>query len=283
MFSKDPPLVIGMVHFPPLPGRPEAPTLEQAFLKSKKDLDVLIRGGMPAVMFENMYDQPHTERLDVTRAARFLRLVTMLTKKIRVPFGLSILWNDYPTAFHIARATGASWIRVPVFVDSVKTAYGIFRANPIAVLRARRGARAENVHIFADVQVKHAELLKPKRIEVSAAESMRAGADALIITGSWTGEPPDSAELKRMRARVGSFPILIGSGMTPQNLPQYTPLINGLIVGTALKVGAPDAIERHRMRAPWTRPVSIAKVRAFMTAARRLTNKNDHVTVKSRR
>lgn len=263
------PLYIGMVHLAPLAGRPQAPSFAARLRKARADLSVLVRGGMPAVMFENMYDQPHTERLDPIRRRDMTRLATALTKGLEKPFGFSLLWNDYPLAFSLAKKTGAQWIRVPVFVDDVKTAYGIFRANPKAVLAARRAARASSVAVVADVHVKHATILSRRSIAASARLSVRSGADALIVTGTWTGNPPDTKDLRDVRDAVGgNTPLLIGSGLTDRNLARYHSLIDGGIVGTALKAGTKLSRASHEMRAPWQQPLSVTKVRQFVRATR---------------
>lgn len=264
LFFDSKPLVIGMVHFGPLVGRAHAPTTERLLSKARKDLEILLRGNVPAVMFENMYDQPHTEHLDANRAQQFLTLVQTLTKNLNIPFGFSLLWNDYPHAFHFAKKTGAEWIRVPVFVDDVKTAYGIFKADSQNVLAARKKVGATSVKIFADVQVKHAELVKPRTLTASAKASMKASADALIITGKWTGEPPTLDDVKQVRSVAKRVPLLIGSGMREENLSEYLPLIQGMIVGTSLKAGKTLSRKQHKMRSRWQTPLSIRKVRNFM-------------------
>ena len=257
------PLIVGMVHFGPLAGRPDAPRPQVVLQKAKKDLAALIKGGIDAVMFENMYDQPHTERLDPKRAVQFERLVISLAKNLRVPFGLSVLWNDYGTGFAVAKKTGASWIRVPVFVDSVQTEYGIFRAHPKDVIQARNKAGANKVQIFADVHVKHAKLLNKKNIIISARETMKAGADAVILTGKWTGDPPKIQEIKNVRKAIGLFPIFIGSGMTAQNIKKYLPFIDGAIVGTSLKKNGKIKVGHH-LQTAWKQQINIVNVRRFM-------------------
>jgi uncharacterized protein len=58
--------------------------------------------------------------------------------------------------------------------------------------------------------------------------------DGVVVTGPRTGESPELKELKR----VGEFtqvPVLIGSGMTSQNISRYMPWADGFIVGSALR------------------------------------------------
>lgn len=261
------PLIIGMVHFAPLTGREGAPSPDVVLAKARADLAALLDGGISAVMFENMYDFPHTERLDAPRREQFRAILAALTPELHVPFGLSVLWNDYPTAFALAAEFGASWIRVPVFVDSVETKYGTFTADPERVIAERARAGAAAVCIFADIQVKHARMLVPRPIAESARAAEAAGADAIIVTGTWTGDPANVDDVRAAR-QATTIPILTGSGTTAENVAAYAPYVQGCIVGTALKadVADPDA---HRLRAPWETPVDAARVRTFLDAAAR--------------
>lgn len=263
-FPSDRPLTIGMVHFAPLHGREGAPSPDVTLAKARADLAALLEGGIPAVMFENMYDFPHTERLDPPRQQQYRSLLAALTPGLRVPFGLSVLWNDYGAAFALAVEFGAQWIRVPVFVDSVETRYGVFRADPEAVIAERRRAGAEAVRIFADIQVKHAQMLVPRPIAESARAAAAAGADAIIITGTWTGDPAKIEDVRVAHGAV-SIPILTGSGTTAENIAAYLPYLSGCIVGTTLKAPVADPAA-HRLRAPWETPVDPARVRAFLNA-----------------
>lgn len=264
LFLSDRQIVIGMVHFAPLVGREGAPSPDVVLAKARADLMALLDGGIPAVMFENMYDFPHTERLDAPRWEQYRDLLAALTPGLRAPFGLSVLWNDYPTAFALAVELGASWVRVPVFVDSVETRYGMFHANPEAVLAERRRVGAEAVRIVADIQVKHARMLETRPIAASARAAEAAGADAIIVTGTWTGKPAKVEDVREAHGAT-SLPIFTGSGMTAENVSVYLPYLSGCIVGTALKARVADPAT-HRLRAPWETPVDPARVRTFMDA-----------------
>jgi hypothetical protein len=73
--------------------------------------------------------------------------------------------------------------------------------------------------------------------------------DGVIVTGARTTEPP-AAELRfvKKHARV---PVLIGSGMTPENIKSYFPLADGFIVGPTFREGSRflDALEPKRLEA----------------------------------
>lgn len=77
-------------------------------------------------------------------------------------------------------------------------------------------------------------------------------ADAVIVTGQHTGDAADLEELSTVRAAT-ELPLLVGSGVTRDNVAELLALADGVIVASALKE---DGV--------WWNPVSAARVRAFM-------------------
>jgi len=255
--------IIGMVHFPPLIGYKDFPGLDICLKKSSSDAKILEKGGVDAVMFENNYDIPHQEFVEPDTVKMITFLIKKISKKINIPFGINILWNDYKSALKIAKVTGGSFIRVPVFVDSVKTDYGEIIANPKKILNFRRKIGANKVLLLTDIHVKHAKILKKKSISKSAKEAVKAGADAIIITGKWTGNAPKISDLKEARSVIGkNFPILIGSGATKKNIVSLLKYANGVIVGTNLKVGSISKKEINLKS--WKAKISLAKTKEFV-------------------
>lgn len=59
--------------------------------------------------------------------------------------------------------------------------------------------------------------------------------DGVILTGSSTGSPADTKDLKSLKEH-SNLPILIGSGVTADNLQAYK-AADALIVGSYLKKG----------------------------------------------
>ena len=159
IFNKDKNIIIGAIHFPPLVGYPDFPGFEAALKDALDDLRAFQGGGVDGVIIENNYDIPH--KIQVLKET--VDIMIELGKKIRaateLPLGVSVLWNDYQAAFTIAKKIGAQFIRVPVFVDKVKTDYGIVDGNPEKVTTYRKNIGAENIAIFTDIHVKHAKIL----------------------------------------------------------------------------------------------------------------------------
>jgi uncharacterized protein len=95
--------------------------------------------------------------------------------------------------------------------------------------------RPLGVRVLVDIQVKHAELVDERPLAESARLAIAAGADALLVTGTRTGEPPLVDDLRAART---AGPVYIGSGLDADNAAQLAPHCDGAVVGTSLKDGA---------------------------------------------
>lgn len=237
IFGKDKRVVIGAIHFPPLLGYSGFPGLKVALDNALRDLRAFERGGVDGVIIENNYDTPHKISVGPETTA----CMTFLGEKIRLatklPVGINVLWNDYKASLSIARVLDLRFIRIPVFVDKVKTNYGVIEGCPKDVINFRKSARAENVALFTDIHVKHAELISKHDIITSAKLAVKNKSDAIIVTGKWTGDAPDIDKLIAVRRAVGYFPILVGSGADENNIKELLKYADGVIVSTSLKEG----------------------------------------------
>jgi len=238
IFKKNNNIVIGAIHFPPLLGYAESPGLDVALENALADLKAFERGGVDGIIFENNYDLPHKIFVDPSTIAAMTFLGEKLRRATDLPLGISVLWNDYRAAFCIARILGLQFIRVPVFVDKVRTNYGVVTGNARDVINFRKGIGAKSVAVFADIHVKHAKLLSKHSLAQSARLAIKNHADGLIITGKWTGVSPEIERIKRLREKIPYFPILIGSGMDARNARDLFHFANAAIVSTSLKKGS---------------------------------------------
>ena len=254
--------IIGALHFLPLIGYDGFTNYEDVLSKAIMDLETFESGGADAVIIENNYNLPHRIEENTEAIEMMLKLTKDLAKISDIPLGISVLWNDYESAFKIANESGAEFIRVPVFVDSVKTSYGEIIANPEKVLKVRKELVAENVKIYADVQVKHAEMVNERSIEKSSLEAIEKGADGIIITGKWTGDAPIMDELEKVRAVVNDFPIIIGSGADKDNIQELFKFADMAIVSTSLKEGV--VFDGEVNLKPFNARISLEKVKEFV-------------------
>ena len=237
LFKKQKNIIIGAIHLPPLLGYKGFPGLDVAVKNALKDLRAFEQGGVDAVIFENNYDVPHQVRVDAATVSAMTFVGAKLREAMGLPMGVSVLWNDHRAAFAIAKTLGLQFIRIPVYVDTVKTNYGIVEGDPKEVQAYRKSIGAENIAICTDIHVKHATLLSKHSLLDSAKLAIAKKSDALIITGQWTGDAPDLGEITMLRKRVGKFPILVGSGLDATNIGSLFTYANGAIVSTSVKKG----------------------------------------------
>ena len=233
------PSLIGVVHLPALPGSPRySGKIGDARSVLRRDLQALKSGGAHGVILENFGDTPF---LAGAAAPSTIASLTALAAEARQlfpgPLGINLLRNDGVGALAVAHAVGADFIRVNVLVGARVADQGILSGVAEKLLRSRREIGAEKIRIFADVDVKHSAPLAPGyTIEDEARDAWeRGGADALILSGSGTGHGTDPEHLRRAHAAAPRAPLLVGSGATLDNIPDFLPYASALIVGTALK------------------------------------------------
>ncbi|MFH2010188.1 MAG: BtpA/SgcQ family protein [bacterium] len=235
--------LIGVVHLPPLPGDPLAPEgrdWNDAEHFALADADALAQGGVDALLVENFGSAPFAKGTAGARTpphtVAFLALLLGKLQRHGLPLGVNCLRNDAHSALGIAAAAGADFIRVNVHTGAYVTDQGVIEGEAHDTLRYRRSLGAENVALLADVLVKHAKPLAPITPEDATRDCVHRGlADAVIVTGEATGAPVSPTLLERVAAAAAPAPVLIGSGLTPDNAEALVPLAKGAIVGTWLK------------------------------------------------
>lgn len=231
------PSLIGMVHLAPLPGSSRfGGDLFAVIERAVRDAEALKGAGFRALMVENFGDAPFfADQVPPVTVAAMTRVVAEIVAVTSLEIGVNVLRNDATSALAIAVATGSTYIRVNVLSGVMITDQGPIVGRAAEVARLRRQLCPE-VAILADVLVKHATPPPGLTIEQAGLDTWeRAGADVLVVSGSGTGHAPDLEHASRLRKAIPEAPILIGSGVSPANLPELAEVADGAIVGTSLK------------------------------------------------
>src|SRR5215208_3873324 len=261
MFSCPRP-VIAMVHVGALPGTPAGgATLRELEERAAAECAVYRDAGVHGVMLENMHDVPYLRGgvgPEITAAMTVLALAVKGASG-GLPCGVQILAGANHEALAVAHAAGLDFVRAEGFVFAHVADEGLIQSSAASLLRFRRQIGAERVRVWADVKKKHASHAITADVGIgdtaAAAEFMRA--DAVIVTGSATGERPNEQDIAAVRARC-RLPLYLGSGITPENLARYYAGADGFIVGSAFKAdgrwdGAVDARRVERFMAAHAR------------------------------
>lgn len=230
--------VIGMVHCLPLPTTAGFDGDYQRILDhAVQDAKTLERAGVDAVIVENMGDAPFSAKLNKAQLAALAAAAMQVKNAVSIPVGVDAAFNDCEANLAIAAITGASFVRVPVFVDTVVFTDGILYPCAKQCMEYRKALGREDIKILADVQVKHAHMLLPYlAIEQSAREAEDSGADGIIVTGTQIGEETPMDLIQRVK-KVVKVPVYAGSGVKAGNIKSQLQTADGAIIGSSLKEG----------------------------------------------
>ena len=253
LFSQRKKLLFGVIHLKPLPGSPRwGGDLEAVIQAALADAKAYQRGGADALFLENFGDVPFTkgsvgpETISAMAAAG-----CAIAQATRLPLGFNVLRNDPCAALALCAACHGQFIRVNVHTGAMLTDQGLIEGNAFETLRYRLRV-SPGALIFADVQVKHAVPLGNLSLAQSAQDTLERGlADGLIVSGIGTGRPTAVSDVQQVRSACPGARILLGSGVTLENVRQFLPLADGFIVGTALKVNGKisNAVDLKRVTA----------------------------------
>lgn len=202
-----------------------------------RDAKALEDGGADGLLVENYGDSPFKPTpTDPETVASMTAIGTEVSRQVGLPMGVNVLRNGSLAALAIAHVIHARFIRVNVLTESLVTDQGIINACAHDLMRYRKQLGAEDVQVYADVRSKHAAPIVSRPVEESARDTAYRGmADALIVTGPYTGAEPERDQLRRIKHSVPDKPVLIGSGLTSRNAMKLLREADGAIVGTSLK------------------------------------------------
>lgn len=230
-------VIIGMVHFLPLPGSPlyddKQKGLNEIERFIREDLIALQNGGIDAVMFCNENDRPYKFQADPCSIAVMSMVIGRLKDHIKVPFGVNILW-DPKASLAVAKATGAQFIREIVSGTYISD-MGFWDTNVGEVYRYKRLIEASEIAIFFNICAEFASRLDSRPLEVIAKSvAFSCLADVILISGPMTGAAPDRESIARVKKEVG-VPVFINTGLKVDTVDNLLSAADGAIVGTSLK------------------------------------------------
>ena len=234
-------MLVGVIHLPPLLGSPRNTlTAAECAREAANDARVLAEAGYDAIIVENFGDTPFfaTKVPPVTVAAMTACAVSVRAAAPAVPLGINVLRNDGEAALAVAACTGATFVRINVLTGARVTDQGIVEGDAATTLRLRRALSAEQIAIWADVDVKHSAPLGAPRPLVQEVEDLtkRAMADVVLVTGEGTGKGVDLEKLAAVK-RASAKPVLVASGATLATLSALATSSDGVVVGSALRAG----------------------------------------------
>jgi hypothetical protein len=212
--------------------------------------------GIDALAIENMHNR--SVGPEITAAMAVVGYEVKNTTGL--PCGVQVLAGANKEALAVALAGGLDFIRAEGFVFGHVADEGYIDASAGEVLRYRRQIGAEHILVLTDIKKKHSA--HAVTADVDIVETAHAAefflSDGVIVTGAVTGQEASLEEVDRVKAAV-QIPVLVGSGVTEENVGRYLAVADALIVGSYFKRGG------H-----WAQGVDFERVKRFMEKVNKL-------------
>jgi membrane complex biogenesis BtpA family protein len=230
--------IIAMVHVQALPGTPQNKySISEICDIAVKEAKQYEAAGVDAIMIENMHDTPYLKgSVGPEIVASMTAVAQAVRQAVTLPLGIQILAGANKEALAVAQAANFQFIRAEGFVFAHVADEGIIESCAGELLRYRKMIGAQEVKIYTDIKKKHSSHAITSDVDVDetalAAEFFMS--DGLIITGSSTGKAVYLHELKALKDKVHTS-VLIGSGITTENIHQYWDFASAFIVGSYFK------------------------------------------------
>lgn len=230
--------VIGMIHIKALPGAPKnVLTSTQIIEEALKEAEMYNRAGVDAVMIENMHDLPYLKEGVGHEISTLMSIIAYQIKEgTKMTVGIQILAGANMEALAAAKAANADFIRAEGFVYGHLADEGMMDAQAGTLLRFRKQIDANDIAIFTDIKKKHSSHAITQ--DISLLDTAKAAqfflSDGVIVTGDHTGEAPCIEELRTLKNTL-NIPVILGSGITKENVTDYFPLCDALIIGSYFK------------------------------------------------
>jgi membrane complex biogenesis BtpA family protein len=177
-----------------------------------------------------------------------------------LPTGVQILAGANREALAVAHAAGLAFIRVEGYAFAHVADEGLIQSSAAELLRYRKQLGAESLQVWADVKKKHSSHSITSDVSLgetaAAVEFMRA--DAVIVSGSATGQAPSPESVSEAKAGC-RLPVILGSGVDVDNIASFFDVADGFIIGSHFKTDG-----------YWANPVDAQRVERLVTAVSKL-------------
>lgn len=259
-----------MIHVDALPGTPQyAGNWEKTIEKVTHEAHLYKQHQLDAVLIENMHDIPYVQ--DRLLGPEIVSCMTRVSQAVRsilpkeTPCGVQVLACGNKHALAVAKASQLQFIRAEGFVFGHVADEGYTNACAGDLLRYRKQIDAEDVLVFTDLKKKHSS--HAITADVSLLETAHAAefflTDGIIITGTATGQAASPKDLEDLSGNL-KVPLIIGSGVTKDNIQQYYNKAEAVIIGSHFK---------HK--GSWQEDIDEQAVENFMRSISELRESNE--------
>lgn len=238
MRKLSPKFLAAMIAVGALPGSPLYEGDDNKVIeKALNDLEIYKKVRVDSLILENDFDLPYIKEPIPQKAFDlFLKVAKEVRKSFKGPIGIQVMEGNHMQALEIAKEADLDYLRVEAFVFAHVGGAGIIEGCAGKLLRRRKEMKAEHIKVFADVKKKHCS--HGLTIDLTITDEIHQAeyflVDGIIVTSKFTGINPKKSDLAAAK-KATKLPVIIGSGMNPENIKDYLPLADGFIVGSTFR------------------------------------------------
>lgn len=231
-------VLIGCVHTLALPGAPRYDAGRgMAYLKAKAldDALALQDAGFDALLFCNESDMPYQFRMEPATIAAMAEIIAHVKARVALPHGVNMLL-DPAASLALAYASGGEFMRGFVtgsFVGDI----GVFTPDGAALMRTRAQLGAQAIMVIANITAGISHGLDTRPVSQRASGAVFVGlADAVCVGGAAAGVQAQLSDLEQVAHSVPTIPVIVGTGVSEENIGAIAQVAHGSIIGTSVKV-----------------------------------------------
>lgn len=216
----EPKPILGMLHL-------KGDSDQDVWERMKREVDIYVNGGLDAVIVENYFGRYHhmEQALDYVRSL-----------KLDIPYGVNCL-NVDAMGFELAQKYRASFVQLDSVIGHVKPRDEETIKAFLELYRNRC-----HVQVLGGVRFKYQPVLSENSVETDLVLA-KERCDAVCVTGDATGAVTPLEKIRLFRKTLGDFPLIVGAGMTPENMREQMEYADGAIVGSYFKHNHQDSGE----------------------------------------
>lgn len=185
----------------------------------KKEIQLYVENGVDCIIVENYFGTyRHME----------MALEYIQGLHLDIPYGVNCL-NVDPMGFELAARYGAKFVQLDSVVGHVKPRDEATLDAFFKLYRERYP-----VMVLGGVRFKYQPVLSKNSIEEDLKIAMTR-CDAICVTQDATGQETSLDKIIQFRNGIDDFPLIVGAGVTPENMAKQFVYADGAIVGSYFK------------------------------------------------
>lgn len=194
-------------------------TVAETDERMKREIDAYMNGGVDAIIVENYFGTYSA----MCRALDYIR-----EQKLDVVLGINCLNVDW-VGVDLAARYNADFAQFDSVVGHVKPRDEESVAEFFRLARERFSGK-----ILGGVRFKYQPMLSENDLATDLGIA-KTRCDAVCVTQDATGQETSLTKIAEFRDGLGEFPLIVGAGVTPENMREAFKLADGAIVGSYFK------------------------------------------------